>query len=350
MTTLECEVIDTLELPAGYTARPAVLDDAAAVVAMLNRSSQALLGVDQHTVADTLAEWQSPGFQLSANTRVVLAPSGEVAGYVSLWDAPPHVDPEQWGRVHPDRAGHGLGSYLLGWAERRARTALDQAPPGARVVLVDWINRLDTATQALLRNHGHVPVRVNYRMLIDLDPAAPPAAPQWPAGVSVRSFVVGQDERVTLRTIRTAFRDSWGFVESPFEAHLEHWTYRWRSDPDFDPSLWFLAVAGDEVIGTALSRLGINEDRELGWIFSLGVLRPWRRQGVAAALLQHCFVQLWQRGRRRVGLGVDADSLTNALHLYEKAGMRPDPARIYEVWEKELRPGYAVNTTTLDAP
>ena len=105
MTTLQREAIHTLALPAGYTARPATLDDAPAVVAMLNHSSQALLGVDQHSLADTLAEWQSPGFQLSTNTQVVLAPSGEIVGYAYLWDMPPHVDPEQWGRVHPDHAG-----------------------------------------------------------------------------------------------------------------------------------------------------------------------------------------------------------------------------------------------------
>ena len=157
-------------------------------------------------------------------------------------------------------------------------------------------------------------------MVIDLDPAAPPAAPEWPSGTGVRSFVPGQDDRVTLGAIRTAFRDHWGFVERPFEQDLEHWTHNWRSDPEFDPSLWFLAVAGDEVIGTALSRMQLTEAPDMGWIVSLGVLRPWRRQGIAAALLRHCFAELWQRGRRKVGLGVDAGSLTNALHLYEKAG------------------------------
>ena len=88
----------------------------------------------------------------------------------------------------------------------------------------------------------------------------------------------------------------------------------------------------------------LTETPEMGWIFSLGVLRPWRRQGVAAALLRHCFAELWQRGRRKVGLGVDAGSLTNALHLYEKAGMRPEPDHSYQIWEKELRSGVEMST------
>jgi RimJ/RimL family protein N-acetyltransferase len=57
------------------------------------------------------------------------------------------------------------------------------------------------------------------------------------------------------------------------------------------------------------------------------------------ALLQHSFHAFSQRGLRKVGLGVDAQSLTGATRLYEKAGMRPDPARQFSAYEKELRPG-----------
>ena len=334
-------------LPAGYHARPATLADVSAVVGLMNLSSQALLGVDQNTVDEWTTEWQAPGFQLAANTRVVLAPNGELAGYVNLWDAAPHVQFEQYGRVHPSHTDRGIGSYLLAWVEGRAREILPQAPSSARVTLVDWINSLDAEAQRLLRDQGHENVRSTWRMVIDLDPNAPPAAPTWPAGVHVRAFVPGQDDRATLGVIRAAFRDHWGHVEQPFEENLQTWTHRWRNDPEFDPSLWFLAVAGDEVVGTALTRMSIPEDPSMGWVFSLGVLRDWRRRGIAGALLQHCFIQLWQRGRRRVGLGVDADSLTNALHLYERAGMRPDPSQTYQIWEKELRPGLELGTTEL---
>jgi hypothetical protein len=48
----------------------------------------------------------------------------------------------------------------------------------------------------------------------------------------------------------------------------------------------------------------------------------------------------------RIGLGVDADSLTGATRLYEKAGMRVE--RRYELWEKELRPGIESATQSLN--
>jgi ribosomal protein S18 acetylase RimI-like enzyme len=40
------------------------------------------------------------------------------------------------------------------------------------------------------------------------------------------------------------------------------------------------------------------------------------------ALLLNAFRQFHERGERRVGLGVDADSPTGATRLYERAGMR----------------------------
>jgi ribosomal protein S18 acetylase RimI-like enzyme len=57
------------------------------------------------------------------------------------------------------------------------------------------------------------------------------------------------------------------------------------------------------------------------------------------ALLQHSFAEFYRRGMRRVGLGVDAQNLTGALRLYERAGMHSDPARQHCIYEKELRPG-----------
>ena len=42
---------------------------------------------------------------------------------------------------------------------------------------------------------------------------------------------------------------------------------------------------------------------------------------MALALLAHAFEEFRTRGFDRVGLGVDGESTTGALELYEKAGM-----------------------------
>jgi GNAT superfamily N-acetyltransferase len=193
---------------------------------------------------------------------------------------------------------------------------------------------MEADTHAVLRAQGFELVRHNLRMVIDLD--GPPPAPQWPEGIGVRNFVPGQDDRETRLVIRACFRDHWGWVETPFEEELERWQHFMRTDPEFDPGLWFLATHEGRIIGTSLGRLSVEDEPGMGWINAVGVLREWRRHGVAQALLYQTFQGLYDRGRRRIGLGVDAASLTGATRLYEKAGMRPDPKHEYGTWEKVI--------------
>ena len=335
MTTTNEVQTGIAPLPEGYATRPATQADVAAVVGLLNAGTQALVGRDEHSVNEWATEWQGSTFNLAENTRLVLAPNGEAAGYVGLGDHPPHTRPEQFGRTAPAHTGRGLGTHLAQWAEMRARACLRAAPPEAGVTLQAWAASLDRPTAALLADNGYTWQRSYLRMVIELDPA--PEPPAWPEGTGVRTFVPGQDERATLKVMDAAFQDSHGYIQRPFEEHLVQWTERHQKNPEFDPSLWFLATAGDEVIGTAFTRLHTAEDPEAAWLFTLGVVRPWRKRGVAQALLRHAFGEMRRRGRRKVILGVDSDSPTNAVRLYERAGMHPDPTGQEDVWEKELR-------------
>ena len=61
------------------------------------------------------------------------------------------------------------------------------------------------------------------------------------------------------------------------------------SDPDFDPSLWRVAWQGDEVAGMVLSFINKDENemygRKRGYTENICVRRPWRKQGLAKALI-----------------------------------------------------------------
>ena len=87
---------------------------------------------------------------------------------------------------------------------------------------------------------------------------------------------------------------------------------------NYDPSLWLLARDGDEIAGISLCDLDPDE----GWIGVLGVRRPWRRRGLATALLYQSFRDIRERGKPRAVLGVDAANPTGATQLYESVGMR----------------------------
>jgi mycothiol synthase len=244
--------------------------------------------------------------------------------------------------VHPAHEGRGLATALLRWAEGRGRKAIARAPHGARVVMTNWVNSLDTAAHKVLLHSGFTLVRHSYRMRIDLTEAPP--EPAWPGGIALRPFVPERDLESVAWADREAFRDHWGWTERPFEQDLQMFRH-WLGEPRFDPSLWFVAVKGNEVAGISLCEPYTEEDAEMGWVAALGVLRPYRKQGLGLALLRHSFGELYRRGRRKVGLGVDAYNLTGALRLYEKAGMRP--YRQHNAYEKELRPGVELSTQTV---
>jgi ribosomal protein S18 acetylase RimI-like enzyme len=230
------------------------------------------------------------------------------------------------------------------WAEDRAKVALERAPAGTRVAMSSGCVSTHQPTIDLLTDRGLRPIRHSFTMERDL--GALPPAPSWPARITVRAMRPGE-ELAVYRASQEPFKDHWGHVEQPEEEGFKLWTHRALNDPLHDPSLWFLAMDGAEIVGVSLCQPGQPGDPELGWVDTLGVRRPWRKRGIAEALLYHSFGALYERGRRRVGLGVDSQNLTGALRLYERVGMRP--VRQFISFEKDLRAGKDLSTQSIDA-
>lgn len=326
------------KLPHGYQARPARTEDIESIVEVFNADTEQLLGARLLAVDDLSTELGVPGFDIESDALVIIAPRGQVIAYQDAWDAEePHVLADCWGRVHPEHVGCGIGAYLLDWAEQRARQGLGRAPEGARYVMRCSVPSLNQAAQNLYARAGLQLVRHSLRMVIDLNGRTP--APQWPDGVMVRTMLPHGEERSVYQAVRETFKDHWGYIDRPFEEDFQMWEHFTRGREDYDPSLWFLAMDGDQIAGFSLCRPETNDDPAMGWVATLGVRRPWRRRGLGRALLEHSFTEFSQRGKSRVGLGVDAQNLTGATRLYLKAGMQPDAARQSSIYEKELRPG-----------
>jgi len=218
---------------------------------------------------------------------------------------------------------------------------IPDAPPDARFTIRGSFNATNKAAKTLFENEGYTMTRTFLRMVIAME--TPPPAPQWPDGISVRTLRNRQDDLYTAYAANEeAFQDHWGHLPITFDK-WQHWV---EEDPDFDPTLWFLAMDGDEVAGTCFCRSHLPGEPDMGWVDDLGVRRPWRRRGIALALLLHASGEFWRRGQRQIGLGVDATSLTGATRLYEKAGMRE--TRRYIQYEKTLRPGVELSTQAVD--
>jgi mycothiol synthase len=228
--------------------------------------------------------------------------------------------------------GRSIGTYLLRQAEVRARELMTNAPPDARVVLYTWVDGGNQVAPHLVEQEGFTLLRYFLWMEIEMD--APPPVPTWPSDITVRTFSPGKDDRAVFDATEDAFQDEPGYEPGNFAE----WSY-WRFTRDnFDPSLWFLAVDGDEIAGTALCRHDVGDNGGTGWISDVGVRPRWRKKGLALALLHHAFGEFYRRGVRRCSLSVDVQNLSGAIRLYERAGMHP--TRRAEIrYEKELRPG-----------
>jgi ribosomal protein S18 acetylase RimI-like enzyme len=320
------------------------MDDVEAAVELVNACSIELIGRPEWEVHQFRNDWQSPNLNVETDLRVVLTPDDELVGYARVWDWEPHVRMFGRGNVHPEYKGQGIGTYLAQWVEERARQSIPKTPAGTRVVLLQSRLSTDTAAQELLRQQGYRVVRYGFRMVIEMD--ATPPEPVLPGGITIRPFVREKQMRALVIADREIFRDHWGYVEHPLEKVYKEWVHWIDNDPDHDPSLWFLALDGDEIAGMSLCLPKMAEDPEMSYVETLGVRRPWRRRGVALALLHHSFCELYRRGKRKVSLDVDAQSLTGATRLYEKAGMHVQ--RQIATYEKELRPGEELITQSVE--
>ncbi len=310
-------------LPEGYAARAPEREDAGEVAALIHASDLADNGASDMSVEELLDDWHS--LDLAGEAVAVVAPDGTIAGYADVVNRS-FVTVSVYGYVHPDFRDLGIGTHLISWGERWTRERMPHAPEDARVVVQHYINRLNETAQLLLKSLDYAPVRGVYVMETELDEVPP--QPDWPDGIFVRTFVTGQDERPLFEAVEDAFRDMWGRPRGTFERFVEM-----TEQQSFDPTLWFLAMDGDEIAGATLCKTLAGE----GWIHVVGVRRPWRNRGLGLALLRHTLAAYHRRGVHKVALSVDAESITGAPRLYGRAGMRVREG--YVIYLKELRPG-----------
>jgi ribosomal protein S18 acetylase RimI-like enzyme len=238
---------------------------------------------------------------------------------------------ENLGFVDPRWRRRGIGSAL----HRRNETRLREIAADHDGVEPKWFaserQHLDAGASALLEGDGYTAVRWFHDMVVpSLDAIE---APPLPAGLEVRPVTRSQYRRI-WEAEAEAFRDHWGEQEWT----EEDWR-RFDGDPDnADPSLWRVAWDGDEVAGVIITTVPVEENQRHGrrgvYVAGVSVRRPWRRRGLARALLASSLVAARQAGFTSASLGVDADSPTGATALYTSLGFRPE--RSFTAYRKAM--------------
>jgi len=292
---------------------PAVAADAAAVTEIVAAVESALYGKTTFCEADLEEEWSE--LDLEQDARVV-RDGDRIVGYGAVRERgePCRVE----GFVHPDALRRGIGTLLATGLEE------DAGRRGARRIQNSVLDA-DGPARRLLESLGYSVVRVFREMRIELE--APPPAPEWPDGLRVVAFDPERDALEFHAAHQEAFADHWDHPPRDFEA----WSKTHLASERFDPTLWCVVRAGNEI---AAGTICTGDTYGGGFVFALFTRRPWRKQGVGAALLGDAFGRFWKRGERSVGLGVDAASDTGAFRLYERAGMTP--ALGWVMYEKAL--------------
>lgn len=222
------------------------------------------------------------------------------------------------GSVLPQWRRRGIGRALLHWADRRlCEMAATQPGSGARTFR-SFASDQQTGRKALFEGEGYAAVRYGFEMARPLDESIPDLP--LPGEVEVRP-VAPKQYRQVYAALNEAFRDHWGHSEATEEDYL-----RWINSPQFQPHLWQVGWAGDEVAGTVLNFIDCDYNAEFkrlrGWTEDICVRRPWRKQGLAKVLIARSMRLLQEQGMTEVGLGVDADNPNGALQLYESLGYR----------------------------
>ncbi|HUG30882.1 MAG TPA: GNAT family N-acetyltransferase [Candidatus Limnocylindria bacterium] len=227
----------------------------------------------------------------------------------------------------------GVGSALLAWAEERGReikAAGAIGSVGEPHVMSGGVQMRFAAGVAFAEAHGYQHIRYAFEMRRPLD--MPIADVPLPPGFELRP-VREQDHRAIFDATAEAFRDHWESAERTDDDFRILF-----AEPALDTSIWAIAWAGDEVAGASLNWIDPDENERLGldmgWLGQVSVRRPWRRQGVGAAVITESLRTFRNRGMAEARLGVDAENPTGALALYEKLGFERNMT--WAIYRKEI--------------
>lgn len=287
--------IPPLDLPAGLIARPLRRTDAEAITDLIGTCEVHDVGEWLIELADIIADWDRPAFDL-ATSSVGVWEGGHLVAYAEVFKtrfADCHV--------HPDYRGRGLGEALATWM-----VALSRRDGGT---LVGMPVPSGSYGERVLRAAGWEPLWTSWVLGI---PEGEQIRPQpIPTGFHIRA-AGPQEYRAAYEVQEGAFLEWSDRARESYEEWVpsvvgrlgfEDWNLRVAVDPD------------GEVVGVAF----VTVFEGCGFVGRLAVRQDQRGQGLARALLVDAFGVAREHGGARAELSTD--SRTGALSLYEKVGM-----------------------------
>lgn len=225
--------------------------------------------------------------------------AGALVGYAALDERAERRTAEF--AVHPEHRRHGVGAALLA-----ALLGRIEGP------LWVWAHGEHPAALRLAERAGLARKRELLQLRRGLDEPIPPRV--LPDGVTLRTFLPGEDEAAVVRVNNRAF--SW----HPEQSHWDVRALAVREEqPWFDPKGFLLAVDQQgRLLGFHWTKV---HPEGPGEVYVIGVDPDAQGTGLGAALIVAGMEHLRAQGLAEVMLYVESDNAT-ALQTYRKLGFR----------------------------
>ena len=257
--------------------------------------------LSEHVLLHLRYEGPGPG----TGRDFVAAVAGEVAGYAHLDVAEQETSGELV--VHPGRRRQGHGQALI--------RQLIAAANGHSLWL--WAHGDLPAAAGLAAATGFERFRALWQMRRSL--SDPLAAPAFPAGRTLRTFVPGQDEEEWLSLNGRAF------AKHPEQGAWSRHDLELRErEPWFDPAGFFIAMRDGRMAGFHWTKVAAPDEQSIGEqsigeVYVVGVDPAEQGSGLGRALTLAGLHHLRDLGLAQAMLYVDEDNVP-AIRMYEALG------------------------------
>jgi mycothiol synthase len=302
--------------------RRPTLDDAAAWATLQNVIAAHDASPEYYTVDDAVDEMR-PMAEFLAESGLAVFDGAAMVGYSMPDYRPPAGSKELYrvvvfGGVHPAYRRQGIGRRLLRTAVAEVGAMHAGRHPEMPCAIDVQTPEQVAGAAALFESEGFGPIRYTKLMRHRLGAAVP--AGTTPPGLAFEGWSEANDaEFMAIRN--EAFADHWASVPNTPEM--------WKArvvNRSFRPEL--SCLLRDAATGHAAGMLTTSyweADTEATGLRTahfglIGTRRPFRRRGVASALIARALHAAAEQGYDQAELSVDAANPSGAFGVYERAG------------------------------
>ncbi len=257
-----------------------------------------------------------------AHDMIIAEVNGRIVGFVrGEWFVETSGIYRYWFYLHmaPPWRKLGIRRAMLRWLEARLRHVAADHPVEAPKTFYTFTPPKAADMATLLLAEGYRASRYYNKMTRSLSDPIPDYP--MPDGLELRP-VLPEHYRAIWDADNEAFRDHFGHSEAQEESYLE-----WLEDKViFKPELWQVAwdVETDEIAGQVRTFIDPLENetygRNRGYTEFISVRRPYRRRGLARALIVESLRLQKSLGLAESALTVDSENPTGATKVYSDCG------------------------------